>query len=893
MTLTPGARIGPYELVDPIGSGGMGTVYRARDERLNRDVALKVMPAAMAADPDRLRRFTLEAQATGALNHPNILAIHDIGTVDGHPYLVSELLDGETLRERLDRGRIPASKAIDYARQTASGLAAAHARGITHRDIKPENLFLTTDGRVKILDFGIARVTGGASDAGETRTSLSTDAGVILGTAAYMSPEQVRGLVVDPRSDLFSLGVVLYEMLAGARPFSGGSTVETMNAILTADPPELGATAATLTPDLDRIVRHCLEKNADERFQSARDLAFQLSALTGSGVERRVPTDGVAPPSVPPRPTRARAAMLAFVLGGGVTIGVLAAVWWWRSAPAAAVPRIEVLTYSGADRTPAASPDGKLIAFSSSRNGRAQIWLKQIDGGAETVRTTGPADVAPRFSPDGATLLFLRDTKTGFTVFRAPVLGTDEQRVVDGAMSADWSPDGTRIAFSSLTASGFALSHVRFDGSDRRELRTYADDVPLSVRWSPDGARLAVVLVSRTSVARGSRIEIVSVDGGVARSLGGASIRVVMLGSNPAWISPHELVYATGRGVLDVTSSRVVRHDVDSDRVETLLWTLRQTVTVDVVADGTLVMDAADSIAVVRDVPFDGAATGTVLMRSMSLDREPMYAPDGSRVVFASSRSGNLDLWTMDIGDRSMRRLTDDPATDWDPAFTADGRSIVWSSNRSGNFEIWMANADGSGARQVSHDGEGAENPSITPDGRWIVYTSGGVAKRGIWRVRPDGRDAAPVASGTYVLPEASPDGQLVAFLSDWGPTHRRILVHRIDDGAPVPFEIQVPRFGAADASFGRLRWMPDGKRIVFQASDAAGTTGLFVQDVVIGRDTSATRRRLGGFFPDAPVESFGIAPDGQSAIVTGVDSRSDLVLVTGVGGVARPRPNR
>ena len=253
----------------------MGDVYRARDTRLNRDVALKVLPASMAADPDRLRRFTVEAQAVGALNHPNVLTIFEVGTDAGHPFLAAELLEGETIREKLQSGRLPLTKAIDYARQTAAGLAAAHARQVVHRDIKPENLFVTSDGRLKILDFGLAkRTAAGAPDDSDTRLDTSTSAGLVLGTVGYMSPEQVRGQQVDHRSDLFSLGIVLYEMATGTRPFAGGSAVETMNAILTDDVPEPAEAERALPAGLAQVIRHCLEKQPDERFQSARDLAF-------------------------------------------------------------------------------------------------------------------------------------------------------------------------------------------------------------------------------------------------------------------------------------------------------------------------------------------------------------------------------------------------------------------------------------------------------------------------------------------------------------------------------------------------------------------------------------------------------------------------------------------
>ena len=287
MPLSAGARLGPYEILAPLGAGGMGEVYRARDTRLARDVAVKVLPADFSTDEDRLRRFEREARAASALNHPNILTIHDIGTEDGAPYVVSELLEGETLRQRLSSGALVSRKVVDYAAQVARGLAAAHEKGIVHRDLKPENLFVTKDGRVKILDFGLAKLTRPEvpSDPGTQAPTVArgTEPGFVMGTVGYMSPEQVRGEAADARSDIFSLGAVLYEMLTGNRAFRGASAVETLNAILKDDPAEPSQTGRDVSPALERMTRRCLEKNPEERFQSARDLAFALEeAASGS-----------------------------------------------------------------------------------------------------------------------------------------------------------------------------------------------------------------------------------------------------------------------------------------------------------------------------------------------------------------------------------------------------------------------------------------------------------------------------------------------------------------------------------------------------------------------------------------------------------------------------------
>src|SRR5712692_8241763 len=322
MTIAAGTKLGPYEIIGPLGAGGMGEVYRARDTRLGRDVAVKVLPSTFSADADRLRRFEQEACAAGALNHPNILIVHDIGTHDGSPYVVSELLEGETLRQRIGATALAQRRAIDYALQVAHGLAAAHEKGIVHRDLKPDNIFVTKDGRVKILDFGIAKLTqadGSRSQTDIPTRRVDTDPGVVMGTVGYMSPEQVRGKAVDHRSDIFSFGAILYEMLSGRRAFHGESAADTMSAILKEDPPDLSETNHNISPPLERLVDHCLEKNPEERFHSARDLGFALEALSGSTASS---AQTAAMPSLGPRWMKRRD-LIAWAVAG---IAILAAI---------------------------------------------------------------------------------------------------------------------------------------------------------------------------------------------------------------------------------------------------------------------------------------------------------------------------------------------------------------------------------------------------------------------------------------------------------------------------------------------------------------------------------------------------------------------------------------
>jgi eukaryotic-like serine/threonine-protein kinase len=346
MTLPAGSKLGPYEILAPLGAGGMGEVYRARDTRLGREVAVKVLPASFSQDADRLRRFEQEARAASALNHPNILTIHDVGQQDGAPYVVTELLEGDTLRGRLAGGPMSPRRALEHALQIARGLAAAHDRGIVHRDLKPENVFVTRDGRVKILDFGLAKLTEPAGVSSQTNlptAAPATDPGIVLGTLGYMAPEQVRGKPADARSDLFAFGAILYEMLAGRRAFHGDTAADTMSAILTKEPPELSATNRSVSPGLDRVVRHCLEKDPERRFHSAHDLAFDLEALSDAS--------GPLPPAVRPARSGKRIAVIA---AAAVVLLAAAAIRLWRraSGASATLDSVAVLPFVNASRNP-------------------------------------------------------------------------------------------------------------------------------------------------------------------------------------------------------------------------------------------------------------------------------------------------------------------------------------------------------------------------------------------------------------------------------------------------------------------------------------------------------------------------------------------------------------
>ena len=413
MSLRAASRLGPYEILAPLGAGGMGEVYRARDIRLEREVAVKILSADFSRDPDRLRRFEQEAQAASALNHPNILVIYDIGVDDGLPYLVFELLEGSTLRQRLHDGAVLSStKALDYALQTAHGLAAAHEKGIVHRDLKPENLFVTTDGRIKILDFGLAKLTESRNGA-ENRTAAPTKTrhtlpNTLLGTVGYMSPEQASGRQVDFRSDQFSFGVLVYEMVSGKRAFQRGTPPETLTAIIREEPEPLASLSPQAPGPFRWLIERCLAKDANDRFASTKDLARELESIKSHLSELSSSKDAITVAPVPIEGRMRRMFPLA-VLATITLVSIAAAVtFWWGHMRTAETPELRFLTYSGHDSSPAASPDGKTIAFSSDRDGTRRIWLKDLGSAGEVALSSGPNDDFPRFSPDGSMILFSR-----------------------------------------------------------------------------------------------------------------------------------------------------------------------------------------------------------------------------------------------------------------------------------------------------------------------------------------------------------------------------------------------------------------------------------------------------------------------------------------------------
>jgi hypothetical protein len=805
-----GRSLGHYQILEKIGAGGMGEVYRAHDQRLGRDVAVKVLPAQFSQDTERLRRFEQEARATAALNHPNILAIYDIGTQDGSPYIVSELLEGETLRQRLRAGLIPPRQAQDFACQIAQGLAAAHEKHVIHRDLKPENIFLTKDGRAKILDFGLAKLTRRDQPfADEAATISATKAGAVMGTIGYMSPEQVRGQDLDHRSDIFSFGAILYEMLAGCSPFRGSTTADTITSILTADPPEFSGTRPAISPALERIVRHCLEKEPAHRFQSCRDLAFDLGALS----EMWTPS-GRAAAVVPPLTSRLRK-----LLPAGVALIALAAVvaayFAGRGADTAMTPAYHRITFQrGTVYGARFSADAKSVVYSATWGGD-QIQTYTVDADSQWSR---PLDLPPAsilaVSRSGEMALSLGGyfdrhfLVSKMVLARRPVEGGAPREVLENVEFADWSPSGELAAVHVVGGRRrleFPIGNVLYETSGWIS----------HIRVSPTGDRIAFLDHPALSDDRGS---VCVVD------LAGKTMTL-----SDGWGSQDGLAWSPKGDEVWFTAIRT-----GYDRA-------------------LMAVDLKGRLRTILRVP------GGLSLRDIAPDGRVLVALDTQRLAlegFSSQHPEPVDLsWF-----------------DWSIAkdISPDGQWVLFeeSSEPAGpHYSVAIRKMDGSAPVKL---GEGSSG-GLSPDGKWAISIFTGTPERlslvpvgagepknipvtgiehfqnGSGRFLPDGKrlvlNAAPPggAFSTYLLeitggtprrvtPEGvranlpSPDGRWLAGITP----EARVAVYPVDGGEPRPVS-DLP------AGFYPLTWGRDAKTL-FVFSESGLPSKVYRIDLDTGR---------------------------------------------------------
>jgi eukaryotic-like serine/threonine-protein kinase len=886
-----GTRLGPYEIEVLLAVGGMGEVYRARDSRLGRAVAIKVLPPIHADASDRVERFAREARAAAALNHPNILAVHDVGAAGNGPYIVSELLEGETLREGLVPGRPwPVRKVLDTAIQMANGLAAAHARGIVHRDLKPENVFRCDDGTVKILDFGLARLAEVADGMRDGPNATLTREHTVLGTVGYMAPEQVRGQTVDHRADIFAFGCVLYELLAGRRAFTGNTVADTMTAILTQDPPDLPALCDT-PPQLARIVMRCLEKRPEARFQSASDLAFALRSisspeLSGSDVVRRKIAAWRSPGA-------RRVAALVLSIGAAAALGLFVGRFLTPlQTPMSVVAAHRLTDFVGLEETPSISPDGKSVAFTATSRGIRQVFVRlRASGHPLQLTTTSQGCRFPRWSADSSSIFCFSPAAAGErqgVLWEVPALGGPPRRVASSMGEADIRKQDGRLVYFRLIDDAIELVTSPDDGSNLEAVRRFpAGRYYWHPRWSPDGRSVAF------QQGDGVRFDVFAVPaaGGEARQLTRDNALISGLSWKPGG---RGIVYSSSRGSTMPYLPTFALWEIEpgSDTPRQLTSHEISYMDPDVHQDGTLVVGRLQMAFDIWRFPT-GGSPGENMTRGVQVTQQtghlqtPTVGPENNAVAFLSDSGGHANIWVIATDSGEQRQITHerDPAVSVGvPLWSPDGRSIAFVSSR-GNlglgFGLWAVDPDGGNLRQLIPQGLGA---AWSADGRWLYYVerSGGALKKvgadggAPVPVRADGGrnvighdgstlffvDERPLVDGTpeYVIRAASPENgeaRLVARLpasrvGSWQIVNPslspdgRWLAQALTDGFTTNIWVlpasggewrQITDFGDRVTFIARrVDWSRDG-RFIFAAVGEGDSDIVLLDGLVNGRD--------------------------------------------------------
>lgn len=817
MTLDSGTKLGRYEIRSKIGSGGMGEVYRAGDEKLNREVAIKVLPAAFSEDGDRLRRFEQEAQAAGALNHPNILAVYDVGMHDGAPYVVSELLEGETLREVIDERDRSARKAIGYATQIARGLSAAHEKGIIHRDLKPDNVFITNDDRVKILDFGLAKLVQPSGDelaqTDIATRKVQTDPGTVMGTAGYMSPEQVRARRVDHRSDIFSFGAVLYEMLSGKRAFRGESAIETLNAILKEEPEELTTSNSSIAPALERLVLHCLEKNPDRRFQSASDVAFALESLSGvtSHPSQQTILAG-KPTSITRSWNRERVIWVSVCAALLLTTIALAFAYFSRTRGSTRVTRLALATPEKAS-LPAhitVSPDGLRVAFiATTSDGKRLLFVRSLDTLISQPLAGTEGAVSPFWSPDSHFIGYFAADK----LFRIDASGGRPQVLCDTTETRGgaWNRDGVI-----LFASSEGLYRVSAQGGTPA-LATKTNETEEAHRWPyflPDGQHF--IFLGDAATTEDHHIRIGSLDSQDSQILFGGISRIV-------YAPPGYLLYANqgalvaqpfDTATLKITGEPVtiVEHVADVGGNHEFDFSVSE--------DGVLAYQTGNPNSQLTWFDRQGKKLNTV--------GEPanygslVLSPQEQQVAvpLLDSDGRIADIWILDLQRGRLSRLTFDPAGDGAPVWSPDGNTIMFSSNRGGSkisVNLYTKSANGAGDDRLIYESDSEKYPtSWSRDGKLLLFGNWAPKLRGaLWVISPSGNEQPrAVLQSTvfdYFHGQFSRDGKFVAYGSN-------------ESGRPEvyiqPFPPSGQKWQISSSGGGYPIWRGDAKEIFFVTAD-------------------------------------------------------------------------
>jgi serine/threonine protein kinase len=857
MPLLPGTKLDGYEVLGLLGSGGMGEVYRARDPVLKRDVAIKVLPSFVSQDPDRLRRFEQEAQAAAALNHPNILAVHRFGTFEGAPYLVSELLEGETLRQQLERGPLPVRKAIDYGVQIAHGLAAAHDKGIVHRDLKPENLFVTRTGRIKILDFGLAKLMQPETDrdGSEPTQARGTDPGMVLGTVGYMAPEQVRGKAVDHRADIFAFGAILYEMLAGKRAFQRPTSAETMTAILNEDPSAISQIARTTPPGLQRIVHRCLEKNPEQRFQSASDLGFALEALSDSGISA-----AVASPAPIQRWSRKP------LLWSGCVVGILAlaAITYYFATRHERVPfehySIQSLIDSEHVVMTAISPDGNyLAAVVRDPKGRS-LLVHHIPTNSERTVVQDASYIYQDviFSPDGSYIYFRIVSVVNpdrIDVYRIPVLGGQQTRVLESVdFPVTFFDGGQRVCFyrEDSTAGTYKFLSASADGGDEQVLANGKAPLPNLAACSPSG-RFAVLVI-------GSKVESFDFASGSRKPLTSPTMLGVFL-SDLLWARDGKSLFVTGSKTKSSTDELSLLSYPSGD--------LRQIT--NGLNDFSGISLTADGKTIASTQKHYNESFGELSLADPSHVQEHQ---SGGRWVFTWLDNDRI-LESDPQRGGSVIDLRKDEATALN---AAKGRWFVSPSPCgpdtlvvSGGFSdksgssVYRMRPDGSGLTQLTkgpHDG----SPRCTSDGKSLFFFAGEGELRTVMRQGLQGGAAAQMAIPPSFWYDLSPSGDLLVYITP-GAAHSQVHIVSADS-------LQEIKSFPSPGVYNQVVVFSSDNKSVFYAAMTGLDTTIWRQPVDANPPVKVAN------IPGKYVNFLQLSPDGQRLGLSLLAPTSEAVLL-------------
>jgi eukaryotic-like serine/threonine-protein kinase len=782
-----GQQMGSYKILSLLGSGGMGEVYLARDSRLDRTVALKILPAQVASDQDRMRRFTREARAASALKHPNVTHIYEIGESEGVPFIAMEYVEGKTLAAKISGRPLKPAEIVEIGLQVADALDDAHSKGITHRDIKPANLMLTRRGEVKVLDFGLAKMTRpeGQNVSSDISTVMSTASGVVMGTVKYMSPEQMLGQEVDHRTDIFSLGVVLYEMATGTLPFKGDTATALSDAILHKQPTAPGRVNPELPIDLDRIILRALEKDRELRYQTASDLRAELKRLkreldsaSSSGTVAVTPTSAVAP--------RSRTLLEQWPL---ILVGVLAAllgvsVWfYYRSTtkvPEASLVAVPLTSYQGQERQPSFSPDGNQVAF--SWNGEKQdnfdIYVKLIGSGTQLRLTTAPeADTCPAWSPDGSSIAFIRERPGGkASVYLVSPLGPPERKVAEISLTGTdwprglaWTPDGKSLVVTDRNSDNepLGLFLLSVESGEKRMLTSPAEKefVDNQPAFSPDGGTLAFIREVTTGV-RDIYLLALSEDFQPIAEPKRLTFEN-RLTFRPVWTTDgREIIFSSGlylganlfRTAASCSGKPQRLAGVGEDGSEAAISrrTHRLVYTRELIDANIWRLELLG--------PHGKIGSPMKLISSTRVDEGAQFSPDGKKIVFSSNQTGSFEIWICDSDGSHPQQLTSMGVFCGGPQWSPDGQRIAFTAILEQQWDIFITGASGGKpTRLISHPGADSW-PTWSRDGKWIYFTSNRSGGYQIWKVLAGGGDAVQVTRKGGTQASESRDSQWIYY---------------------------------------------------------------------------------------------------------------------------------